>query len=394
MNDLDLIAALRPDVPLAGADELARARDRLTLTLAAEASGQDLAHVRETGRRIRESGPGTRESGRRASATGPRARLGRRFALAGAATAAAAAGIAITLALGSSVPSTRIASGGQRPRSGRSAPGPRQAQSRVTLPATLTAAQFLADGVAALRHRHFTAPLPDQYVYAETEGPNGTSKYQIWQSVDGSHAGLVEPVGSTAVQISPCTVAQARAAKCSLEAGYLPQLPTSGSALLAYLVKIGYATTAPSPKGIPNWAANDLGKNVASLLQDEYLSPAQQAGLYQLMAHTSGFKLVRHAVDALGRSGVGIAWRYEGLTTVLVLNPGTYMFLGISNISRGHLVPGWALVTKQVVDSLPAYQAGPAPRAAASAAEAKCKAMGLSPAKCRKLIIAKLGTRG
>lgn len=43
---------------------------------------------------------------------------------------------------------------------------------------------------------------------------------------------------------------------------------------------------------------------------------------------------------ALGRSGVGVAWLYEGVTSVIINDPSSYAGLGHSDIDNGHLAPG------------------------------------------------------
>jgi hypothetical protein len=382
MNDLELIATLAPDTPLANAEYLAHARARLT----AEAAERGTAVA-------------THDVGGHARPL--------RLAVTGVAVAAAAA-VAIALALSSGLPARPSATNNSQPSLSRSTGGTSAGSTHAALPATLTAAQFLRRGAAALRDQVAVLPRPDQYIYAETEGPHGSSKYQIWQSADGTRPGLVEPAGGlaipwaggttrpelvepargiVAIPISPCTVAHAEAGRCSLAAGYLPQMPTSRSALFAFLVKIGDATAGPSPKPIPNWATNNLAKSVVSLLQDEYLSPAQQASLFELMAHASGIKLVRHAVDALGRSGVGVTWRYEGTTNELVLDPSTYAYLGYGTVWHGRSQPQEALVTKKIVDKLPHYQAPPKP----SSAMARCTPR-LTKAECLGLIAKQGGT--
>ena len=365
MNDLDLIATLAPDTPLVSANDLAQARDRLR----AEAAG-------------RRAGQGTHSVGRHVPPL--------RLALAGLAVAATAAGVAIALTLSSGLPARPSATNDSHPSVSRGAGGTNAGSTHAALSARLTAAQFLRQGAAALRDQVAVLPRADQYIYAETEGPRGSAKYQIWQSADGTRPGLIEPAGGiAAIPMPSCTVARAESGRCSLAAGYLPQMPTSRSALFAFLVKIGDATAGPSPKPIPNWATNDLAKSVASLLQDEYLSPAQQASLFELLAHATGIRLIRHAVDALGRPGVGVAWRYQGTIYELVFDPSTYAYLGYGTVWHGRSQPQEALVKMQIVDQLPHYQAPPRP----SIAAAKCRKLQRPKlAECRRLIAKQPGT--
>lgn len=357
MNDLDLIAALRPDMPLAGADELARARERVTMTLAAEAAGSDAAGVHVTGPRARASVP-------RITAGRPRARRGRRLALAAAATAAVAAGVAIALALGTLVPSARTGAGGKRPPGARTVPGTRPA--RVTLPASLTAAQFLAQGAATLRHRHSTVPRPDQYVYTENVDPGaGSGGNKEWLSADGSRPGVVTHIRPGWTMALPaCTVAQAESGGCFLAAGYLPGLPVNAGDVLAYLAKLNLASaSAPAGQDTPNWLANDTGKAIGELMSTTYLLPGQQAAVFQMLAQTPGFQLIPNAEDALGRSGVGIYWAYQGGGVMIVFDPVTYQYLGFGTWPEGQgpaksgrsvaAPDGSALATMAIVDAIP-----------------------------------------
>ena len=73
--------------------------------------------------------------------------------------------------------------------------------------------------------------------------------------------------------------------------------------------------------------ANDLGKAVDYLMQTTYLLPAQQAAIYELMAKTPGFTIVRGARDSLGRTGVAVEWTFGGGHTEIILNSRTYALL-------------------------------------------------------------------
>jgi hypothetical protein len=335
MNDIDLVAGLRPAVPLPDPDQLAPARDRLAAAIAAETGS--CRGASNTGRRVA-AVPGVRP---------------RRLATWAAVGSAVAAAVVVAALVVNSAPAV--------------APSHPRPAGHSTLPARLTAAQWLTSAALAARKHSAVVPRPDQYVYSETVGPHGRSRYQIWLSVDGTRPGLVQPVGESPIPMTPCTVAQAEAHACSLEQGYLPDLPSSPPALFAFLVKIGWASTGPPPKPIPNWAANDLGKNIATLLEDEYLTPAQRGGLFELMAQTPGFRLVRHAVDAIGRAGVGIAWTYLGLANTIVFDQSTYALLGTTLMHAGRTEYADALITQAIVDKLPPTRT-PTPRAKARTA--------------------------
>jgi hypothetical protein len=358
MNDLDLITRLRPDERLADASELAPARRRLTDAIAAEMSPA----------RAPAAPTSIHPKQEVASPLAPArtVRPGRRLALAAVALTAAAAGVAAVLL---AIPGAREP--GVAPPSGASAPAhrpghpghsghPGQAGAVKPFTGRLTAARFLDAAARAALTQPVSPPQPGQFVYAETEGPGGSSKYQIWQSADGSQAGLVINTVGT-IPLPACTVAQALSRHCATTAGYLPDLPVRPSAVLAYLTKIGLADAADQPGGsklhkpIAHWVANDIGKILAVMLSDTYLKPAQRAALYEFMARTPGFTVAAHVTDAIGRSGVGIRWTYQGATNVIIFSRRDYAYLGVRTITPGQPAYSAALVKFGIVASLPPH---------------------------------------
>jgi hypothetical protein len=344
MTELDLIASLRPEVPLPDDDDLAPARSRLMTTLAFEPGG---AAAQAPPLLPPQAWPARRS-------VAPRRRRRMVFG------AVAAAGVAVACA------ATLVVSAG-------SGSGHALARSQGrSVPATLTAVQFLTAAAAATRHeRAGSPPAPDQYVYTETVTP-GNGRAREWLSADGSRTGVLDFLGpqASSSSVPACTAAQAAATGCYPAAGYLSGLPVSASAIPAYLAQLQLAAAAP-PTGqdTPNWLANDTGKAVAGLLQSTYLLPAQQSALFQLLAQTPGFQIVRDAADVLGRRGVGIYWLYQGSGAMMVFDPATYRFLGFGTWGQGDVpangqIPpasggvvaapeGTALVAMAIVDSEP-----------------------------------------
>jgi hypothetical protein len=346
MNDLDLIAELRPEVPLADAAELAVARQRLTAAIAA----------------------GSRRPGRRPA--GRRLRQSRRFALAGT-TAAAAAGVVVVLLTSSVLPGRAPSAalnqaGSGKPAAAKAHPG------GVAVPATLTAAQFLSTAAAATAHRTAVPPLPGQYVYSENVTP-GSGWSREWLSGDGAEPGLMEESASApgfATAEPACTAAQAEATGCYVSAGYLSGLPVQPNAVLPFLARLGLAVAAPPDSDEPaHWMANDLGKAVGLLMSTTYLLPAQQSAIFRLLAHTPGFQLVRSADDPTGRTGVGIYWSYQGGGAMIIFDPATYAFLGYGTwppgsqpVLTGQNVTapdGSALTAMAIVNALPPHHGVP-----------------------------------
>lgn len=365
MTDLDLIRELRPAEPLPDTSQLAPARGRLTDAITAELAQ---ALTPAPGRHFIDD---ERKVGLPPVIPARTVWSRRRLALATVALTAAAAGVAAAVLL--AIPGSRPAHGtippsavsgpashpGHPSRRGRSSHSG-QASHIKPFTGRLTAARFLTAAAKAVLTQPVTPPQPGQFVYAKTEGPHGSSPYQIWQSADGSQTGLIlNQQGS--FPLSPCTVVQARSGRCAATAGYLPGLPVRPGAVLAYLTRIGLADAADQPGGgqlhkpIANWVANDVGKTLAVLLSDTYLRPAQRAALYEYMARTPGFAVDAHATDALGRSGVGIQWMYQGSTSVIIFSRQDYAYLGVKTVTPGQPAYSSALVKFGIVNSLPPH---------------------------------------
>lgn len=287
MNDLDLVAALAPDVPLATALELAPARQRLSSAFAEQHDARDqVAHAR---------------------IARPRRRAGSRLALISAGTlAAAAASVAIMLT---------------------ATPTPPSAVSRSpfgSLPARLTAVQFLSNGARTLLHERVQAPRPDQFIYTmiiQRSTPQTAPRVlRSWLSVSGARRGLIEPPRAVPPgRWVPCTLAQAHATGCRPTAAFLPNLPTDQAGLLAYLEEGSQERHPPRW-----WTAYVIGQDAWGLETQTYLLPSQKAAVFRLMTRIEGLHLVRHVIDPVGRTGVGIWWRYPGGKVMLIFNPANY----------------------------------------------------------------------
>jgi hypothetical protein len=304
MNDLELITALTPDCPLPGPEELSSSRDRLTAAIQADVGTERTILVPVSSR-----------------GTGPLHR--RRVAV----TAAAAA---VVVAIATAV---AIAPGHSQPTPNRPAAASPSAQptspqpSSSEAPAVVDAAavSFLDHAAAAVKHQPAQVPGPGQFLYTETEGFRNSNKDQTWLSAYGNQAGLVHNSGQPAYILPACTPAQA-VSRCSEEAGYLPSMPTKPRQLLAYLYRIRIAQ--PGDGQGTSWAANDFGKAVDFLLSTTFLTPAQHAAVFELMAQFPGFTIVHGAPDAIGRVGVAIKWTFNGAPAEIILNPVTYAYLG------------------------------------------------------------------
>ena len=332
MTDLDTVTAIRPNVDLPTSAELAAARQQLSDAISKEIdatqAGWGVGHLSST------------------AAPGRRRRRAMRLALAGG--LAAAAGL-VAIFLVSSASPTRLPQG-KRPM------------------IQLAAVQFLDKAAAAALQQPSSPPLPKQFVYSETEDPDGTLT-EMWLSVDGSSSGLSRWTAGTGTPDAgttggndlgpPCSIAQGEATGCRPFVGYYPDLPTDPNAVLAYLNEVGLVDTAnnPSDDALPGWEDNVVGKTVSDLMTSSYLLPAQQAALFKLMAQTPGFQIVSPMTDAIGRSGIGIEWTFEGGFSAVIFDPTTYAYLGTRTWPTGQAADpsapydGDALVKLAVVAS-------------------------------------------
>jgi hypothetical protein len=271
---------------------------------------------------------------------GPK-RKAARIRIAVAATSGAVAALAVGLTL-SSLP------GGTH--SGETAIGdPSPSPSRHAVTVVLTAKQVLDTAATAALSQPAAPPRPDQFVY--TKVGDGTGRVaQTWLSVDGSRNGLMEgqrangtttilgcvngkhqirlpgyygkPYTGPAKPKAPVPLdGPAVTMPCTPQPAFFPAMPTTASAMPAYLAKT---------QGVRLNDLNDVAKVVGGMFQSDYLLPAQRAALYKFLATTPGLTLERNVKDISGRPGIGVGWSFMGSKAVLIFDPRTYTLLGIT----------------------------------------------------------------
>jgi hypothetical protein len=267
----------------------------------------------------------------------------RRLAVASGAAAAAVAAIVATVV---------VAPGHGQPAADHPAATSPSAQPAPTI--DVAAARFLQHAAAVVQQQPADPPGPDQYVYTE-DNEGGGRVERVWVSTDGNQAGLdMVWQGSRLIYdkaIQPCTLAQvelsnrtegAQGGDCFVGEGYgpgyFPDMPANPQDLSAYLSEIGVDPAASEAAGMgSDWLANTLGKAVEEVMPFIYLTPAQQAAWYELLAQTPGFTIAHNVRLAAGQTGVGIEWKY--LTpypvAILVFNPVTFAFMGVTGPSGG-----------------------------------------------------------
>lgn len=276
----------------------------------------------------------------------------RRFALTGGACVSLAAGLAVALT---------VTSGNPPPASGGFA-------------APASPAAVLHNAALAALQMPAGAPRPDQFVYSKVYerdvGAPGPSRYQEWLSVSGTRFGLKteqQPGGRTTTSPEPAcikgwlTFPKARHPirgladkfhfRCTPQslAAYLPAMPSRPAALRAYL----YATDRDRKRG--DFSPVILVWSARAMLVRDYLTPAQRAGMYEVLAQAPGSVVVPKAATVLGRTGVGVRWTsgtgHRRSSFTFIFQRGTYRLLGIN--SSGYLadgVAGVAVTGSAVVD--------------------------------------------
>jgi hypothetical protein len=275
-------------------------------------------------------------------------------------TSGAVAALAVGLTL-SSLP------GGTHP-AGTAIAHPSPSTGRGAVITVLTAKQVLDSAATAALSHPGAAPRPDQFVYTKV-GDGGGDVAQSWLSVDGSRNGLVEapgPDGTTTIlgcvngnrQLrlpgsngKPYTgPAKPKAPvpldgpvvtePCTPQPAFLPAMPTTASAMPAYL----------ATQGVRLNDINDLAKVVGGMFQSDYLLPAQRAALYEFLATTPGLTLERNVKDITGRPGIGVGWSFQGSKAMLIFDPGTYTLLGVTTWGEQGQVGGAALLQMAITN--------------------------------------------
>ncbi len=305
MNELELLRELGDEARLPELGELSPARARLISAIGAE--------------RTRHAAPGA--GGAVSSVWRRRPARSRRLALAGAAAALVTAGGVIATV----------------PMSG-------SAGSSATSIAHLTAAQVLSRAAFVALDATSLAPLPDRFVYTQTEDSQGPIT-QSWLSVDGTRSSLVGShtipgcvnrrltfgaAGNRSPASRPCTPVRA----------YFPDMPTQPARMLPYLEKT---------QGVAPGDLNDLAKTVGEMLDSDYLLPTQQAALYEFLATTRGINVEPGVKDAAGRPGIGVGWSLQGSKTMLIFDATTYAYLGTSTEGVHGELSGAALLRVAIV---------------------------------------------
>jgi hypothetical protein len=253
-----------------------------------------------------------------------RARPQARWGLTGAGLTAAAAAAAITVAV-AGAPGTR--------------PGGPAARGASFGPAT-TAPGVLRNAALAALQMPGSAPSPSQFVYTklyryqQVDHPSA-SVLQTWASADGTRLGIEDAGRNARAALPACRdgfwvnkpvgqPAEQTKVRCTAagNAAYQPAMPTSPAALRSYLRKLF---------GLDPGDSGGLLTNIETMMTTSYLTPAQRAALYRLLAQTPGLTVVHHVTNVKGEAGVGVrSGVYKDSIYTIIFSRTTYTPLGMN----------------------------------------------------------------
>lgn len=156
----------------------------------------------------------------------------------------------------------------------------------------------------------------------------GTQLRQTWMSEDGTQEGLVRfrPASdpSAPVTESPLNVGTR---------GYLSDLPTNASAMSTYLYTHSQGDNPRDEQAF---------RTAIDLLLGAFLTPAQQAAMFDAVAKIPGIAVQQNVIDLAGRSGVAIIMA-DGSGTdssetapleCVIFDPSTGAYLGTGGSAR------------------------------------------------------------
>jgi hypothetical protein len=289
-----------------------------------------------------------------------------RPALLGVAAAVAAAALTVSLLPGSTAHGTR--------------PGAVLASPPASGPAELTAAYVLNHAASAAAASSRPVPRPGQFIYVSsvttyvsTEVTRSGAKSwlyktsrQIWQSVTGRRAGILQIVQRGNVKLpwgpvppvvsgNPADWTSLPPSSCPGAApargtyAFLASLPTDPGRLRTWIYQ-----HLNGGNGSDAQAWNDIG----DMLREMLVPPKLAAALYRVAATIPGATVVPHATNAVGRAGVAVS--RSG--AALIFDPKTYQLIGEGAVltkpvkgegPAGTMVASTAQLRESVADRLP-----------------------------------------
>ncbi|GLX96528.1 CU044_5270 family protein [Herbidospora sp. NBRC 101105] len=206
------------------------------------------------------------------------------------------------------------------------------------------AADLLERAALAAAEQPDLTPGPGQYVHTEMRtlrmttqlGPGSQARQlsipyreERWEPADAGRPWLLrerslDPMWDQGVNDTVHTTSCDSAGTLTL--ARLAHWPTDPAALRPLVEREAAKATA-----IP--ARERLWHTTARLIRESAFRPPLTAALYRLAADLPGITLTERAADALGRPGVAVSFRYDGLRSELVFDRDTYRFLGSRTVT-------------------------------------------------------------
>jgi hypothetical protein len=220
-----------------------------------------------------------------------------------------------------------------------------------------SAAAFLHRAAAAAQAR--PAPLDDQFIYTEVVltgwlGNGQVQRYQEWQSVNGSHPGVLRvnhcfPFGGDGEEqlhgqaltgpptAGPCWMSVQATTRVTAAGTYagLRTLPATPRALLAYILR-HFQPGHLVPPAYPLTLADREWEGLFIILDNNVVVPPQlAAAIFRALADIPGVTLAHHAQNAAGQFGTGVTRTVDRVRSALIFDPHTYQLIGWQ--------PGWVV---------------------------------------------------
>ncbi|MFF1677097.1 CU044_5270 family protein [Streptomyces sp. NPDC058256] len=244
------------------------------------------------------------------------------------------------------------------PSSGGSAASEPPSRATVALLEDIALAAEHEDALGAIRD--------DQWVYVDSKVSYSQSgegmktkipplhRFESWDSVDGTRAGLYRETGRGQWAGEPAPKPGERGYEVSTNYRHLSTLPTDADEMYDWLRE-----TAPEYSGQETNQA--MFVLVGDLIRQAIVPPEVNAALYRAVAKIPGVMVIDNAVDAAGRPGVAIARNDPDNPTrdEWIFDKETHEFLGeravatsawSGGVEKGDVTSNTAILDRAVVD--------------------------------------------
>ncbi|MCX5559779.1 CU044_5270 family protein [Streptomyces sp. NBC_00038] len=235
-------------------------------------------------------------------------------------------------------------------------------------PTTSKEAVALLENVAlAAEHEDALGAIrDDQWVYVDAKVSYSQSgegmktkipplhRFESWDSVDGSRAGLYRETGRGQWAGEPAPKPGERGYEVSTNYRHLSTLPTDADEMYDWLRE-----TAPKYSGQETGQA--MFVLVGDLIRQAIVPPEVSAALYRAVAKIPGVMVIDNAVDAAGRPGIAIARNDPDNPSrdEWIFDKKTHEFLGeravatsdwSGGVEKGDVTSNTAILDRAVVD--------------------------------------------